>query len=217
MKAVVNCPPEDIVYAVFTEFLTQLKTPQERFVIYPQLSLKWKPYAEQDKRAEVPDVGVGNFTLPGTSPTFKLRFGVEAKRSTEGMQSLPSPSTILAHGDVITAFHRLFFQAKNQAKAAIKNGYPITNNRVDWILLVGSYWRPCTFGPFTEAELDVRAHKISPSADWLESLAEQKRTERPPPVLQELFLLSEEASFRRLEALLNLTQPLVQQLINGMM
>ena len=81
LKAVVNSPPEDIVYAVFTEFLTQLKTPQECFVIYPQVSLKWKPYAEQDKRGEVLDVGVGNFTFPGTSPTFKLRFGVEAKRS----------------------------------------------------------------------------------------------------------------------------------------
>jgi len=176
--------------------------------------LKWKPYAEQDKRAEVPDVGVGNFTLPGASPTFKLRFGVEAKRSTEAMQYLLSPSTILAQDDVITAFHRLFFQAKNQAKAAIKNTYTITNNRVDWILLVGPYRRPCTFGLFTEAELDVRAHKPSPSADWLEPLAEQKRTEQLPPTLQEFFLLSEEASFRRLEALLNSTQPLVQQPIN---
>ena len=112
LKAVVNSPQEDIVYAVFTEFLTQLQSPQERFVIYPQLSLKWKPHAEQDRRAEVPDVGVGNLTLPGTSPTFKLRFGVEAKRSTEAMQSLPSPSTILAQDDVITAFHRLFFRRR---------------------------------------------------------------------------------------------------------
>jgi len=66
--------------------------------------LKWKPYAEQDKRAEVPDVGVGNLTLPSTSPTFKLRFGVEAKRAAEAMQSLPPPSTIFAQDNVITTF-----------------------------------------------------------------------------------------------------------------
>lgn len=73
------------------------------------------------------------------------------------------------------------------------------------------------FGLFTEAKLNVWAHKPSPSADWLESLVEQKRTEQLPHTLQELSLLSEEASFRLLEALLNLTQPLVQQLINNMM
>jgi hypothetical protein len=217
LKAVVNSPREDIVYAVFTECLTHLKDPQERFVIYPQLSLKWKPYAGDDKRAEVPDVGVGNFTHPGASPTFKLRLGVEAKRSTETMQSLPPPSTILAQRDVVAAFNQLLFQAKNQAKAAIKNSYPITNNTVDWILLVGPYWRPCTFGPFTEAELEIRAHKPSPSADWLETLKEKRRTEAAPLALQELFLLSEEASFRRLEALLASTQPHAQPLINAMM
>lgn len=217
LRSVVNSPREDIVYAVFMECLARLKDPQERFVIYPQLSLKWKPSAEDDKRAEVPDVGVGNFNLPGASPAFKLRFGVEAKRSMETMQSLPPPSTILAQRDVIATFNKLLFQAKNQAKAAIKNGYPITNDTVDWILLVGPYWRICTFGPFTEAELEVQAHKPSPSADWLETLKEKRRTEAPPLALHELFLLSEEASFTRLVALLALTQPHAQPLISALM
>jgi hypothetical protein len=120
LRSVVNSPREDIVYAVFVECLACLKDPQERFVIYPQLSLKWKPSAEDDKRAEVPDIGVGNFSLPGASPAFKIRFGVEAKRSTEAMKSLPPPSTILTQRDVVATFHKLLFQAKYQAKAAIK-------------------------------------------------------------------------------------------------
>jgi len=62
MKAVVGRPREDVTYAVFTEFLIEHKNPGDRFIIYPQLSLKWKPQDESDRRAEVPDVGVGQST-----------------------------------------------------------------------------------------------------------------------------------------------------------
>jgi len=217
LKAVVGTPREDIVYAVFTQFLTAHKDPQERFVIYPQLSLKWKPDDPQDKRSEVPDVGVGNFTLPGTVPTFMLRFGVEAKRAVQAMRLLPHAQSLREDREVLLTFHRLFYQAKNQAKAAIKNQYPINGNTVDWILLVGPYWRVCTFGPFSEAELTVRGHKHTESADFIETLEEQARMATPPLALPNLFLLSTAESRDRLQALLVLTDPAAAALNNQLM
>jgi hypothetical protein len=69
---------EDVTYAVITELLLQYKHPVERFVLYPQLSLRWKPDDLKDTRAEIPDIGVGNFSLQ--APCFKMRLGIEAKR-----------------------------------------------------------------------------------------------------------------------------------------
>lgn len=215
MKAVINRPREDVVYAVFAEFLAQHKEPHTRFIIYPQLSLKWNPEDERDKRAEVPDIGVGNFTLPGADPPFKLRFGVEAKRSIGEMDSLPSATSIITQDGVVRAFHALLFQAKNQAKAAIKSQYA-HDNTVQWILLIGPYWMPVTFGPFTAAELTVRAHKPSPSADWLESVKEARSIDSLPPPLPELFLLCESASTEHLEAVIASTDAIAEPLINAL-
>ncbi|KAM6496228.1 hypothetical protein JOM56_008934 [Amanita muscaria] len=193
LKAVVNNPAEDIVYAVFTEFLMKHKVPPQRFVVYPQLSLKWNPDVEGDKRAEVPDIGVGNFTLPGINPPSNYVLVLKPK-----------------------AFHRLSFQARNQAKAAIKNGYPIAQNgnMVQWILLIGPYWTPVMFGPFTDTQLTVRALKPTPSADWKETVKENRRFKGPAPALQELFLLSDDTSAHRLEQIIASTDG---PLINAMM
>lgn len=105
LKAVIGTPRKDIVYAVFTEFLTVHKDLQEHFVIYPQLSLKWKLDDPQDKWSEVPDVSVGNFTLPGTVPTFMLRFGVEAKRAVQAMHLLPPAQSLCEDREVLLTFH----------------------------------------------------------------------------------------------------------------
>jgi hypothetical protein len=158
------------------------KDPYERFIVYPQLSLKWSP-DKHDQRAEIPDIGVGNLSIPGNNPPFKLRFGVEVKRAIAAMTSMPPPPSIIDHPDVVYAFSRLSFQAKNQAKAAIKNKYPIANNgtTVQWILLIGPYWMPVTFGPFTDAELSVRAFKECVSGDWKEFVLEQARCEADSP------------------------------------
>jgi hypothetical protein len=56
---------------IITDFLLEHKQPAERFVIYPQLSLRWKPNKPKDNREEVPDIGIGNFTLQ--TPGFKNR------------------------------------------------------------------------------------------------------------------------------------------------
>jgi hypothetical protein len=85
------------------------------------------------------------------------------------METLPPAASLTTHDDVITAFHHLFFQAKNQAKAAVGNGYPIiqNGNMVLWILLIGPYWMPLMFRPSTDAELTVRDNA---SAQHLEGI-----------------------------------------------
>lgn len=189
------------------------KNPYERFIIYPQLLLKWSP-GRHDRRAEIHDVGVGNITVPGHNPPFKLCFGVEVKRAIASMGGMP-PALLIDRPDVVYAFHRLSFQAKNQAKAAIKNNYPIASN-IQWILLIGPYWIPVTFGPFTNAELSVRAFKESASAYLEDFVLEQDRVKADSLPLQELYLLCEDASDQRLEQIIALTDGGAQPLINAM-
>lgn len=217
-KAVDDNPKEDVAYAVFVEFLGQHKTPAERFVIYSRLSLKWKPDIKEDRRLEIPDLGVGNFTTVGVTPPFKLRFGVEAKRAIEEMKGLPPASSIINIDEVRAAFHTLYFQAQDQAKAAIKGQYPLLGGTVQWILLIGPYWVPVEFGPFTEAELTVRAHKKeSPSGDWLVQAIINKQKDGPPHSLAELNLLCENSSFTRLEQIISGTDVHAQPFINALM
>jgi hypothetical protein len=85
------------------------------------------------------------------------------------MSGLPTPQSLLTDTDVKFAFRALSFQAQNQAKAAYKNGYPLSNNEIQWILLIRPYWSPKTFGPFSESEFMVCVHKVSESADFEET------------------------------------------------
>jgi hypothetical protein len=112
------------------------------------------------------------------------------------MEFLPPAASLITCDPVVIAFQRLAFQARNQAKAATKNGYPIAQNgsTVEWILLIGPYWTPVTSGPFTDAQLNVHALKPTPSADWKETVREDKIFRASAPPLQELFLLSDDAS-----------------------
>lgn len=158
-------PLEDIGYAVICEFLMEHKVPKDRYVIYSQLALPWKP-ENQDRRREVTDFGVGNLTLNGP-PYFKLRVGAEVKRALPVMTNLPMPSAIEDEMEVKSAFHELYFQGEDQAKAASKGGFNFPNRpQIPFFLFVGPYWTSVSYGPFSEAELSVRTHKPSPSADW---------------------------------------------------
>lgn len=98
---------DNVTYAIIVKFLLQHKYPIEHFVLYPQLSLRWKPEIQKDTQAEVPDVGVSNFTLQ--APYFKIHFGVESKRMVGVMGDLPEPITIQGHADVLNASHDLIF------------------------------------------------------------------------------------------------------------
>lgn len=187
-------------------------------MIYSQLSLKWKSDIKEDRRSEIPDLGVGNFTTVGEAPPFKLRFGVEAKRSIEEMNGLPPPSSIIDSDQVRAAFHTLYFQVQDQAKAAIKGQYPMLGCTVQWILLIGPYWVPVEFGPFTEAELTIRSHrKESPSGDWLAQVIINMQKAGAPRTLTELNLLCEDTSFARLEQIILATDAHAQPLMNVLM
>ena len=130
------------------------------------------------------------------------------------MRTLPSPATIISNPSVERAFHAFSFQARDRAKAAIKK-YTFFDT-VDWIVLIGAYWIHLPFGPFTEAQLTARALKPSPSADWLETFAEERRRSGPVPPLPGLFFLCEEDSRKRLEAILASTDGEAQRLIDAL-
>ena len=106
----------------------------------PTDELEMEAAGHMRQMIEVPDFGLGNFTLLNSSSNFKLRCGVEAKRAMNIMTSLPPASSIMHIQDVEPLFHILSFQAENQARAAYKNGYPLSDNGgIQWILLVGPY------------------------------------------------------------------------------
>jgi hypothetical protein len=174
LAAVNGLPDEATLYGVFTEFVMSHKVPSERFILAPQLNLRWNPADRhsKDRRKEIPDFGIGHFTLPGQpgeNPPFKLRCGAEAKRPIRQMASLPTPDSLIHNAGVRSAFHALYFQVMDQAKAAYKNQYPLCEDGFYCILLVGPYWTVEKFGPFTEAEMSVRAMKPSDSGDHEET------------------------------------------------
>jgi hypothetical protein len=197
---------EDVTYAVIHEFLLKHKIPADRFVLYPQISLRWKPHNPRDTRAEIPDIGVGNFTL--RTPYFKMRLGVEAKRSLNLMHGLPEPRAIQDDEDVMHAFHSLFYQGEDQAKAAIKGGHTLSRE-VLYLLFVGPYFVPVKFGPFTSEQLGVRTHKPSDSADYKESVKAAARL-ASPPTPRTLFLLGTHDSMVELEDIISSTDTLAQ-------
>jgi hypothetical protein len=181
-------PLEDIGYAVISEFFMEHKVPNDRFVIYPQLVLPWKPGENLDRRREVTDFGVGNLTLNG-KPSFKLRVGAEVKRALPIMTSLPPPLDLEDNRDVMAAFHDLYFQGEDQAKAAVKAGFNFPNRQhIPFLLFVGPYWTVVHYGPFSDDQLTVRTHKPSPSADYMESLLAARRL-RSIPQRRQLYLL----------------------------
>ena len=191
------------VYAVFTDFLYRHKSPQ-RFLVAPKLSLARKPKDEVDGRKVIVDIGVVNTTRPGSDPPVKLRLGVEIKRALDVMETLPPPACIISNPDVESAFHALSLRAQDQAKTAIRNKYTFSDT-VDWIVLIGPYWTDFRFGPFTEAQLAAQAPNPSPSAG-----------SGPVPHLPDLFLLCEDDSYRRLEAILASTDGEAQHLVDAM-
>jgi len=146
----------------------------------PPLALPWKPGEIPDRRREVTDFGVGNLTLNGP-PYFKLRIGAEVKRALPIMTDLPAPSAIEDGIEVKSAFHDLYFQGEDQAKAAIKGGFNFPNRpQVPFFLFVGPYWTSVSYGPFSEAKLTVRTHKPSASADWKETSRAMLRLKSNP-------------------------------------
>ncbi|KAH9044833.1 hypothetical protein EDB84DRAFT_1587159 [Lactarius hengduanensis] len=92
-------------------------------------------------------------------------------------------------------------EAQTQVKAAYKNSYPLTNDRVQWILVVGPYWLPKIFGPFSKAELG--------------------EMNKPPPKLEELYLLGTLELYNCLEGIIastdELAKPCAKPFIDGIL
>ena len=132
------------------------------------------------------------------------------------MSSLPNPTSIRADKRVAVAFHKLYYQAEDQAKAAYKDDYPLSNKGIHWILLVGPYWMPELFGPFTNAHSSVRADKVSDSADFDESLKILDALHGPPRPIQDPYI-STTSSSARLEDILTSTDDLAAPYINAIL
>ena len=81
------------------------------------------------------------------------------------MGTLPMPVEIMNETQLQARFNFLFFQAEDQAKAAIRNHHPINSNRTaQWFLIIG---------PFSDKRLSVhaQAHKQSNSGDFAATIA----------------------------------------------
>jgi len=81
--------------------------------------------------------------------------------------------------NVMAAFHALFYQGEDQAKAAIK-GMQTFSNTIPFLLFVGPYWASVQYGPFTPAQLSVRTHKPSDSSDFKEAVKAARRLSEIP-------------------------------------
>jgi hypothetical protein len=165
----------------------------------------------QGRRLKIANIGFGNFNLKNSLPIFKLRFGVEAKRAIEIMASLPSADSIMRSRDVSILFCALSLQAEHQAKVAYRNGYPLSDNGVQWVLLAGPYWMSKSFGPFSEAENAVCAD----ISDFEATMDLLDRTQGPSG-LDELYLLNTQESHTRLDELVASTDQLAEPLIQAM-
>lgn len=192
---------EDITYPVITEFLLLHKQPSHRFTLYSQMALRWTPNQVMDIRSEVPDVGLVNFRR---NRAFIFRLGVKSKRMRRVMVNLPSTRKVEGDKEVRIALHSAYFQAEDQAKAAVRGDHAPQQRPIDYLLFVGPYWTHVTVGPFTEAQLTVRTHKVSDSGDFWETLQATKRLEADPPS-RKLFLLGTVESAIKMEEVITST------------
>ena len=126
------------------------------------------------------------------------------------MHGLPEPSLIQCNEVVQNAFHRLFYHAEDQAKAAIKGNYTLSTT-ASYLLFVGPYfasvaWQlgKCTFKPFD-------------SGDYCEELKARIRLSSSP-TLHKLYLLGTRDSAEEIENILlssdRLAQPLMQEALD---
>jgi hypothetical protein len=207
--SVKDTPTEDIAYAVICEFLLQHKNPVDRFIIFPQIFLRWKPDHPGDTRAEIPDFGLGNFSIH--APHIKLRSGIEVKRCVDVMEALPESSALQTNVDIMSAFHEVFFQGEDQAKAAVKGQHFSETEKVPWLLFIGPYWTPVRYGPFSPAQLTTRTHKPSDSADFMAALISAKQLASTPSA-RSLYLLGTAESAMQLEKHISSTDFAAQHL-----
>ena len=116
----------------------------------------------KDTRAKIPDLGLGNFSLIAT-PHIILQLGVKVKGCLDLMKGLPQSSDLEDTLDVRRAFHKVYFQGEDQAKAAVKGK----------LVPALEGWTSVTYGPFSPAQLTTCTHKPSPSGDFMATIEAQ--------------------------------------------
>ncbi|KAK7047399.1 hypothetical protein VNI00_006630 [Paramarasmius palmivorus] len=166
-------PDESVAYGVLNEMLFEHKNLFEpgTFIVFPQLWLKWNPKQAGDRRGDKPDVGIGRLRSGGS---ISLQGGAEQKAALLPlMRSLPPASKLEIESDMDTKeslrsrFERASSQARDQVKAAIRNGAIPYDVVVPWLVVVGPYFVVKEIGPFTEAERNTREYKPNDSGDFL--------------------------------------------------
>lgn len=132
------------------------------FVVFAQLRIDWNPHDPEDRRSSIPDIGLGRFLPDGNK---RLQGGSEQKKAIESMRDLPPPIVLLKDGEVREKMREAIFQASDQIKSAIKNGFLPYDETIQWITSVGPYFLIHPFGPFNEAHLITRTHRKNESGD----------------------------------------------------
>jgi len=155
LKAVMGLPEEDTLYGIAGNFLSLHQHLPHCFTIYPQLSLKWKPDESSDQCSEIPDIDIGKFYTSRGISSLQVALWCGGEMGFRHHDFSPTPILIHHNYEVRAQFHSLMHQTQNQAKVAYKNHYPSLTNGVQWIFMVGPYWKLEVLGPFMEAQMAV--------------------------------------------------------------
>ena len=203
-KSVLGTPTEYDAYGVITEAFFLHKKPRNRYTLFPQLYIPWKP-SMPDPRGILPDFGIGRYYEQ--PPHIRLQGGVEVKRATTFMIQLPPPGIVARDENVKIILHTSQFQAADQAKAAVKGGL-LPNTQLLWLMFIGPYFTTLEFGPFSAQQLITRSHKPNPSGDFSETLDIMMKKDADP-IVYDLYLLGTPAAAEKLEFFINYTSKLL--------
>lgn len=170
---------EHVVYGLVLEALLAHRSPENNYIIFPQLYIDWKPQTT-DKRHVIPDFGIGRYIF--NDLCFLLQGGAEVKPMIGGLSQNSVSEGVpffwylkQMHRDnferaFTTAVSGAYLQAEDQIKSALKCGHlPYKHDMVyQWLIFVGPYFRSYDFGPFNEAQIKTRGHRPNPSGDSAE-------------------------------------------------
>ena len=204
--SVLGDPTEYDAYGLITEAFILHKQPRNRYTIFPQFFIAWHPKNITDSRGNVPDFVLGRYSeFP---PHVRLQGGAEVKKATPRMIQLPPTKVISEDRDVQNTFHSCQFQARDQAKAAVKGGH-LPNKRLLWLMFIGPYFTILELGPFTNDQLITRSHKPNASGDFLQALIIELEKE-VEPLERDVYLLGTPEAAEKLEYFITTTSQFLQ-------
>ena len=114
-RSVMGGPNEYDAYGVITEAFIYHKNPYDRFTIFPQLYLRWKPTDPSDRRGSIPDFVLGRYI--DAWPWVQLQGGAEVKRAMKKVEGLPHADTMALDDELQKILQVTRGQARDQAVA----------------------------------------------------------------------------------------------------